>query len=105
MHTSPMGTDSAWSPQERALRHVAALSSGGPLDPRRRLTMNSHPDRIAGGRPILLALAADGVYHSQFVTGTGNGGLTAHQDGDRWRWESRGFAGAYDHVAADERPV
>ncbi|WP_425584256.1 hypothetical protein [Streptosporangium album] len=31
---------------------------------------------------------------SQFVTGTGNGGLTAHPGGDRWRWESRIFARA-----------
>ncbi len=94
-----------WSPQQRALRHVAALSSGGPLDSRLRLTMNFHPDRAAGGRPILLGMAEDGVYRSQFVTGTSNGGLTAHPGGDRWHWESRMFAGAYDHAAAAERPV
>lgn len=67
--------------------------------------MNFHPDRMAGGQPILLSMTADGVYHSQFVTGTSNGGRTAHQGGDRWRWESRIFAGAYDHVAPDEHPV
>jgi hypothetical protein len=50
-------------------------------------------------------LAEDGVYRSQFVTGTSNGGLTAHPGGDRWRWESRIFAGAYDHAPAHERPV
>ncbi len=87
------------------MRHVATLSSGGPLDPRLRLTMNFHPDRTADGQPILLKMAADGVYHSQFVTGTSNGGLTAHPGGDRWHWESRIFAGAYDHAADDERPV
>lgn len=101
----PMGTDTAWTPQERALHHVANLSSGGPLNPRLRLTMNFHPDRTADGKPILLRMAADGVYRSQFATGTSNGGLTAHPGGDRWHWESRMFAGAYDRAAPDERPV
>lgn len=50
-------------------------------------------------------MAEDGVYRSQFVTGTSNGGLTARPGGDRWRWESRIFAGAYDGAAADQRPV
>ncbi|WTJ93120.1 DUF3626 domain-containing protein [Streptomyces sp. NBC_01537] len=47
----------------------------------------------------------DGVHHSQFVTGTSNGGLTAHPGGDRWRWESRVFGGAYDSAPARQRPV
>ncbi|MFJ8533716.1 DUF3626 domain-containing protein [Streptomyces sp. NPDC093591] len=55
--------------------------------------------------PILRALALDGTYHSQFVTGTSNGGLTAHPGGDRWRWGSRIFGGVYDDAAAHERPV
>ncbi|MFJ9899479.1 DUF3626 domain-containing protein [Streptomyces sp. NPDC091280] len=88
-----------------ALRHVAAGSSGPAVDPRLRVTLNFHPDRTAAGRPILEALARDGGYHSQFVTGTSNGGLTAHPGGDRWRWESRIFAGAYDGAPAAERPV
>lgn len=88
-----------------ALRHVAALSSGPVLDPGLRITLNFHPDRLSAGRPILRALARDGVYHSQFVTGTGNGGLTAHPGGDRWRWESRIFGGRYDDAAPAERPV
>ena len=41
-------------------------------------------------------MAQDGVYRSQFETGTSNGGLTAHPGGDRWLWESRIFGGAYD---------
>ena len=32
-----------------------------------------------------LCLAAEGVYRSQFVTGTSNGGLTAHHGGDPTR--------------------
>ncbi|WP_228641232.1 DUF3626 domain-containing protein [Microtetraspora sp. AC03309] len=42
---------------------------------------------------------------SQFVTGTSNGGLTAHRGGDRWHWESRIFGGAYDHAPAEKHPV
>ncbi|MFD5542354.1 DUF3626 domain-containing protein [Streptomyces sp. NPDC127079] len=88
-----------------ALRHVAALSSGPPLDPGLRITLNFHPDRLSAGRPILRALARDGAYHSQFVTGSSNGGLTAHPGGDRWRWESRIFGGSYDDADPAERPV
>ncbi|MFC9280768.1 DUF3626 domain-containing protein [Streptomyces collinus] len=89
----------------RAVDHVAARASGPPLEPGPRITLNFHPDRLSGGLPILAALARDGAYHSQFVTGTSNGGLTAHAGGDRWRWESRIFGGAYDDAAPGERPV
>lgn len=99
------GVDGVGARQARALRHVAARSSGPAVDPGLRITLNFHPDRTAAGRPILDALAQDGTYHSQFVTGTSNGGLTAHPGGDRWRWESRIFAGAYDEAPAPERPV
>ncbi|MFF3333919.1 DUF3626 domain-containing protein [Streptomyces sp. NPDC002888] len=90
---------------QAALRHVAARSAGPAVDPALRITLNFHPDRPARGLPILRALARDGSYHSQFVTGTGNGGLTAHAGGDRWRWESRIFGAAYDDAPAHERPV
>lgn len=98
---------SADTPQARtrALNHVASASTGPPLDPSLRVTLNFHPDRVSGGRTVLDRLAEDGVYVSQFVTGTGNGGLTAHPGGDRWRWESRIFGGAYDGASAHERPV
>ncbi|WP_328904076.1 DUF3626 domain-containing protein [Streptomyces sp. NBC_00441] len=89
----------------RALAHVAALSSGPAADPALRVTLNFHPDRPLDGRPLLEAMAETGVYSSQFVTGTSNGGLTAHPGGDRWRWESRIFGGAYDSAPAGERPV
>ncbi|MEU1200598.1 DUF3626 domain-containing protein [Streptomyces sp. NPDC005813] len=93
------------SPQERALRHVAARSSGPAVDPALRVTLNFHPDRLVGGVPVLAAMARDGSYRSQFVTGTSNGGLTAHPGGDRWLWESRIFARAYDTAPPQERPV
>jgi hypothetical protein len=86
----------------RALEHVAARSVGAPVDARLRVTLNFHPDR--GDPPILAALAEAGVYRSQFVTGTSNGGLTAFPGGDRWRWESRIFGGAYDDADPAERP-
>ncbi|EGX54618.1 hypothetical protein SZN_37036, partial [Streptomyces zinciresistens K42] len=94
------------SPRVRAvLRHVAASASGPAVRPGVRVTLNFHPDRPVRGRPLLDALARDGAYHSQFVTGTGNGGLTAYPGGDRHRWESRIFAGLYDDAGPHERPV
>ncbi|MFI1816554.1 DUF3626 domain-containing protein [Lentzea sp. NPDC020367] len=64
-----------------------------------RVTLNFHP-----GRGVLAKLAADGVYRSQFETGTSNGGLTAHPGGARWDWESRLFGGAYDYSNPADRP-
>jgi len=69
-----MEPDVASTPQERAMRHVASLCSGPPVDPDLQVTLNFHPDRMVGDRPILVALAEDGAYHSQYVTGTSNGG-------------------------------
>ncbi|WP_232075143.1 DUF3626 domain-containing protein [Phytohabitans suffuscus] len=94
------------SAAQRALGHVAALSSGPPLDRTLRITVNFHPDRLGGGgRPILTAWAQDPVYRSQFVTGTSNGSLTAHPGGDRWTLESRIFGGAYDDAPPQWRPT
>jgi hypothetical protein len=89
---------------EQAIAHVTTLSAGDPADPSWRVTLHFHPDRLVAGVPILQAMAHDGVYRSQFETGTSNGGLTAHPGGDRWLWESRIFAGAYDNAPATERP-
>ena len=88
----------------RAIAHVRGLSAGSPLDPSLRVTLNFHPDRLVRGEPILAVLARDGVYRSQFETGTSNGGLTAHPGGDRWRWENRIFGGAYDVADPALRP-
>ena len=85
----------------KALHHVAGASSGAPVDPRLRVTLNFHPDRAQ----ILQALVESGLYLSQFATGTSNGGLTAHPGGDRWHWESKIFGGAYDDALATTRPV
>ncbi len=69
-----------------------------------RVTLQFHPDWPFGGARVIEALAADGVYRSQFETGTSNGGLTAHPGGDRWRWESRIFGGRYDGAPPGQRP-
>ena len=92
-------------PAERAVRFVAATAAGDAVDPGLRVTVNFQPDRWVRGRLVLDALARDGVYVSQFVTGVSSGGLTAHPGGDRWRWESRMFGGAYDGAPAGARPV
>lgn len=84
---------------EQAIAHVAARSAGGPMPRDLRVTVNFHP-----GRGVLAKLAEEGVYRSQFETGTSNGGLTAHPGGARWEWESRLFGGAYDHAHPAERP-
>ena len=96
--------DNSLPAQARVIAHVAARSEGGPIDPALRVTLNFHPDRRVGEVPILQAMALDGLYRSQFETGTSNGGLTAHPGGDRWSCESRLFGTAYDEVPASERP-
>lgn len=99
----------SWKPapdscEARALAFVRGASAGGPLDPGLRITLNFHPDRLHGGLALLQVLAAEGIYRSQFETGTSNGGLTAHSGGERWRWESRMFGGAYDGAMPGHRP-
>jgi hypothetical protein len=84
---------------------VRGRSAGGPLDRSARITLHFHPDRFSGGVSVLEAMLRDGVYRSQFETGTSNGGLTAHPGGDRWHWESRLFGGAYDDAPPAARPV
>ncbi|WP_265521328.1 DUF3626 domain-containing protein [Oerskovia flava] len=94
---------SPWA--EAAVAHVEARCQGQPIDRSLRVTLNFHPDRTtAAGSTVVAALGHDGVYRSQFETGTSNGGLTAQPGGDRWRWEQRLFGGAYDDAPAAERP-
>lgn len=102
--TPPASHPQRPDPAARAIAHVAALSSGAPLDRSLALTLNFHPDRLVGGQPLLQALLQEGVYRSQFETGTSNGGLSAFEGGARWLWESRIFGGAYDGAAPGQRP-
>lgn len=87
-----------------AVTHVRDLSRGDALDGSLRVTLSFHPDRGSAGSTVLEHLVQDGVYRSQFETGTSNGGLTAHPGGDRWQWEQRIFGGAYHDAPARERP-
>jgi hypothetical protein len=69
------------------------------------VTLQFHPDWPFGDGTVIESIARDGVYRSQFETGISNGGLTAYQGGDRWRWESRLFDGRYDGRDPSRRPV
>src|SRR5204862_3221910 len=87
-----------------AVRHVGDRVVGPPLPEDLDVTIHFHPDRLVGEVPLLRHWLTDGVYRSQFETGTSNGGLTAHPGGDRWAWESRLFGGAYDDGNPADRP-
>lgn len=87
-----------------ALHGIPTPLPGPALHRDLRIDLHFHPDRVSRGRTVLQHLAADRIYRSQFETGTSNGGHTAHPGGDRWRWEHRIFAGAYDEAPADQRP-
>ncbi|WP_446663748.1 DUF3626 domain-containing protein [Flexivirga sp. B27] len=94
-------------PVGAAVAHVAQRSSGNALDPTLRVTCSFHPDRWAAPgatETVIERLAREGVYRSQFVTGTSNGGLTAFPGGNRFRWESALFGGVYDDADPDLRP-
>ena len=93
---------STWA--ARAVEHLTRAASGPPIDRSLRVTLNFHPDRMVAGATVLERLALEGVYRSQFETGTSNGGLTAHAGGARWRWEQRLFGHAYDDAPDSERP-
>ncbi len=91
--------------------HTKAINSIKSRDKTREssasgdLTINFHPDRFTqDGRPLLLAIARDGILKSQFETGTSNGGLTAYIGGDRYDWEQRVFDGIYDDSLPHQRP-
>jgi len=64
-----------------AIAHVRALAHGGPAPRDLDVDVHLHPDRMVGGRTVVEALVADGVYRSQWETGTSNGGLTATPGG------------------------
>jgi hypothetical protein len=91
-------------PAARAIAFVDARSEGPPLPPGTTITVQFHPDRLHLGEPLLRTLARDGVYRSQFETGSGNGALTAFRGGTRRMWESRMFGGAYDEAEPTLRP-
>lgn len=92
-------------PVQTALAYIRERSDGDPVDRRMRITLQFHPDWDFGSVSVLESLVRDGVYRSQFETGTSNGELAAYPGGLRWQWESRMFGGAYDNVPNSGRPV
>lgn len=73
-----------------------------------RLTVNFHPDRIArGGHSVAAGLAFDGHYRSQWTTGVSAGSRSAMPGGERQRFESEFFDGAYEtsDPSSGEHPV
>ncbi|WP_085124933.1 DUF3626 domain-containing protein [Tistlia consotensis] len=89
---------------DEAIRHVRGQSEGPPLPNGVPVTLNFHPDALHQGRLMIEILAREGIYRTQFETGTSNGGLTAHPGGERWLWESRMFGTAYDNADPELRP-
>ncbi|EQM34056.1 hypothetical protein N601_08805 [Rhodococcus erythropolis DN1] len=83
---------------------MRGLSKGDQVDRNHRVTLHFHPDLPSERGLTLASIARQGTYVTQFETRTSNGGLTAHHGGDRWRWESRIFGGAYDEREPSERP-
>jgi hypothetical protein len=69
---------------EQAIWHVRYRSTGGLILSGIPVTLNFHPDTIISDLTTIELLARDGIYRSQFETGTSNGGLTAYPGGDRW---------------------
>lgn len=90
---------------EQAIENVKVKSHGVATAISHPITINFHPDRYTSiGKPILQAIAEDGVLKSQFETNTSNGGLTAYKGGERWKWEQRVFDRAYDNAPNSIRP-
>lgn len=90
---------------QRALAAVARRSAPGRVAAL-GVDVHFHPDAShVDGASVLSSIVAVGRWRSQFETGTSNGGLTARPGGDRWRWESRLFDGAYDGSPAEQRPA
>lgn len=98
-HRAALGSDDA-----RRKIDARAEELARPLTETARVTLNFHPDREGrDGVTVAQGLLRDGSYRSQFETGITNGSPTAFPGGDRDRWESLLFGGAYDGVT-QERP-
>jgi hypothetical protein len=91
-------------PVEQALAHLHRLCAPGADAGSFPITLNFHPDIPVEGGNVIEGLARQGTYRPQFETVTSSGGLTAHRGGDRWKWESRIFGGAYDEGDPSFRP-
>lgn len=102
-HSAPTLTTA----QQQALQ--AARRCGGPMrehaPPTTAIHVHFHPDWWVRGTALLALLCQQGRYQSQFESGSSNGSYSPQPQGERWRWEDQGFAGAYNQAAPAERPV
>lgn len=89
---------------KRVVSEIRQISAGPALPGHARVTINFHADWVTQEQMVIEHLAREGIYRSQFETGTSNGGLTAFPGGDRWLWESRIFGQAYDDAPGAFRP-
>ena len=72
---------------------------------RARVALHFHPDRLlSDGSSVAEGMLAAGRYRSQFETRISNGSRTAYRGGERDRWESGLFGGAYAASPPEERP-
>lgn len=92
------------SSSEQALEYVRSRASGLPMPEPMPVTLNFHPDTKVQAELTIQRMAQEGIYRSQFETGTSSGGLTAKPGGNRWTWESEIFGGAYDEAGPAFRP-
>jgi Protein of unknown function (DUF3626) len=72
-----------------------------------RVVLHFHPDRFGLKRTTVAeALLKEGRYRNQFETGLSSGSLSAFPGGERDRWESTLFGGAYhaEGVTGSARP-
>lgn len=71
----------------------------------RPVTLNFHPDRVArDGATAAESLRDNGIYRTQYETGTGAGSPTAYPGGDRERWEAQLFGEHHRQTEPDLRP-
>jgi len=84
--------------------HAAGLAS---ILNHARVVLHFHPDRQGTDlKTVAQGLLAAGVYRNQFETRISNGSVSAHPGGERDRWESGLYGGAYDLPGStpDQRP-
>ncbi|MFK8081590.1 MAG: DUF3626 domain-containing protein [Granulosicoccus sp.] len=86
-----------------AVHCIAQKSNGVPLTSAAAITLNFHPDTTCGTLNLVSQLANEGIYRSQFETGSSNGSVSAHTGGSRWKWESAMFCGIYDSAHPAQR--
>lgn len=87
-----------------AIDVVANKAKGGAIPSDCSITINFHPIVSINDESVVTCLLRDGVYRSQYETGTSSGSFSSHAGGRRWLWEQSMFDGVYDNAPAALRP-